>query len=886
MATGNLTNASASVLRNTAVSGTINSNSFADKEDFGTGNRSMGIVIADFDLDGRPDLATANYDSDSVSVLRNTITLSIPTIAIQPQSQTVAAGASVTLSVTANSAAPLSYQWRKEGANIPGATSSTLTLNNVQKPDAGAYSVIVSNSSGSVASAQATLEVIEPPVVFRFGQDSFQTSEIAGVLRIPVLKTGAKQATVNYAATGGTAEPGRDYRLEPGRLDFSAGEARKEIEIGLLDDRVLDGTKELAITLSSPSNGATLGNPSVVTVSIRDDEVPPAPTSFMSLVPPGPRLAMGALRVIIEAPAAKRGGWRLPWELVWRSSGDTLGNLDVGNYPIQFRPIPLFNEPAPISIPVFNNDVTPRTVRYTESPARPNGSVIVNVEPPEARALGAGWRLRGELDYLPDGNRLSGLPAGATNIIECRPLAGWLTPPARLVTVLPGVDNIVRVSYEPAPPIPPRVRVALPVPSFTEIEAFGGTTLRRPLPLVGQLRTPFGWGSGVAVRKKVVLTAAHVLFDESTTNFVTSIEWFHERHAGEYEPRPIKAAGWYVMEEYLRERRMELEQGLKPGVSSRASQQWDMAAIYFDQPAARDGESGFLWSDAEMNEWLIGPESVSGEKFLAGYPLTGDADGRMFETEARKYGFVSEGGHLYSTSDFLSFPGNSGGPLFVLPFPETNRTFYPAAVYLGTHNGRSTVRAIDSRVADLINRAASSADLGTNFTGGGVIVFDSRVGGAATFGFQTLSVTLEPAAAVIAGAAWHLKEIPSMEFANAVQASRILPTGVDYNLEFKSVPGYQTPKTTKINLVPGQDQAYRASYGWPPTLRFKPPNALELTGALDWNYEIQIRRSLESTETWRRLRTVTLTNSPQAVPLSLEELGGEAFLRAILLPSE
>ncbi|MBI4658526.1 MAG: immunoglobulin domain-containing protein [Verrucomicrobia bacterium] len=806
-------------------------------------------------------------------------------ITVQPQSQTVLVDSDVTFSVAATGTLPLSYQWRRDRVDIIGATNSTLVLKKVQKPESGTYGVVVSNLVGSAASTDAKLEVNDP-VIVRFSQDSFQTNESAGVLKIPVLRTGNSVASVSYAVSDRTAVPGRDYLLEPGRLDFARNEDTKEIRIRLLDNFVLDRTRELTISLSSPSNGAMLGAPSIATVSITDDEVPAMPTSFMRLVPPNARTASGALRVTIEAPAAERGGWRLPWELVWHSSGQTLGNLDVGNYAIQFRPIAGFDEPPAAIIPVLNKEVTGRIARYASRLARDSGSLIVMIEPPEVHRLDAGWRLRGELGYLPSGYPWTGLPAGATNIIECRPVRDWLTPPARLVTLVSGVDNIVRVDYEPAPP--PGRRTARPVLSYAEIEdaLATRTTLKRPLPLVGQLRTPLGWGSGIAVRKKVVLTATHVLFDDSTTNFVTSVEWFHERHAGDYESRPMRGLGWYVMDQYLIERRKEREQGLKPGVSSRASQQWDIAAIYFDQPVARDGESGFLLSDAEINEWLLGPEGVSGEKFLAGYPLTGEADGRMFETEARNYGFVPEGGCLYSTADFLSFPGNSGGPLFVLPFPATNRTYFPAAVYLGSHDGRSTVRAIDSRVADLINRAASSADLGTNFTGGGVFVFNSPIVGAATFGFQTLSVTLEPAAAVTAGAAWHLKEIPSMEFTNAVQASRILPTGVDYSLEFKPVPGYQTPKTTTINLVAGQDQAYRASYGWPPILRFNPAQSLELLGALDWKYAIEIRHSLELAEPWRTLRTLTLTNSPQTVPLTVQELAGQAFLRAILLPPE
>src|SRR5262249_16680118 len=68
-------------------------------------------------------------------------------------------GNTVRFNVTAAGTSPLSYQW-SFGTNIlVGATSSTLTLTNVQLSDAGTYSVIVSNSAGSVVSSAATLTV-------------------------------------------------------------------------------------------------------------------------------------------------------------------------------------------------------------------------------------------------------------------------------------------------------------------------------------------------------------------------------------------------------------------------------------------------------------------------------------------------------------------------------------------------------------------------------------------------------------------------------------------------------------------------------------------------------------------------------------------------------
>ncbi len=88
-----------------------------------------------------------------------------PAITMQPLSQTVTAGANVTFMVGANGTAPLSYQWKKNGANIVGATGPSVVRMSVSSTDAGSYTVQVSNSAGSVTSAPATLTVNPAPVV-------------------------------------------------------------------------------------------------------------------------------------------------------------------------------------------------------------------------------------------------------------------------------------------------------------------------------------------------------------------------------------------------------------------------------------------------------------------------------------------------------------------------------------------------------------------------------------------------------------------------------------------------------------------------------------------------------------------------------------------------
>jgi uncharacterized repeat protein (TIGR01451 family) len=83
-----------------------------------------------------------------------------PVITVQPSNQTVLIGDTALFSVVAVSGTTMSYQWRKYGTNLAGATQSTFTLNPVQSSDAADYSVRIVNAGGAVVSTNATLTVL------------------------------------------------------------------------------------------------------------------------------------------------------------------------------------------------------------------------------------------------------------------------------------------------------------------------------------------------------------------------------------------------------------------------------------------------------------------------------------------------------------------------------------------------------------------------------------------------------------------------------------------------------------------------------------------------------------------------------------------------------
>ena len=89
-----------------------------------------------------------------------------PSITTQPADTTVNVGETATFKVRAIGTPPLHYQWRKNGVDIPGATSfSYTTPATVAGDNESVFSVVVSNRAGSVTSNGAALTVRVPPSI-------------------------------------------------------------------------------------------------------------------------------------------------------------------------------------------------------------------------------------------------------------------------------------------------------------------------------------------------------------------------------------------------------------------------------------------------------------------------------------------------------------------------------------------------------------------------------------------------------------------------------------------------------------------------------------------------------------------------------------------------
>ncbi len=113
-----------------------------------------------------------NNSAGTVTSTGATLTVYVPAgIATQPVSLTRTQGNTATFSTVASGTAPFGYQWSFNGSALANATNASLTLNNLQPPDAGNYSVLVTNGWGAVTSSVATLTVLVPPGIATQPQD-------------------------------------------------------------------------------------------------------------------------------------------------------------------------------------------------------------------------------------------------------------------------------------------------------------------------------------------------------------------------------------------------------------------------------------------------------------------------------------------------------------------------------------------------------------------------------------------------------------------------------------------------------------------------------------------------------------------------------------------
>jgi hypothetical protein len=190
-----------------------------------------------------------------------TVNSTVPTITTQPANQTVTDGATATFTVVAAGTAPLSYQWKKAGTTIAGATAASYTTPALTVANSGtSYTVVVTNSAGSVTSNPATVTV---------------NAVVPTITTQPANRTVNDGATATFTVVANGGSSTLSYQWKKGGVTISGATAASYTTPALT---VADSGSSYTVVVSD-SAGSVTSNAAIVTVNALAPTITTQPTS-------------------------------------------------------------------------------------------------------------------------------------------------------------------------------------------------------------------------------------------------------------------------------------------------------------------------------------------------------------------------------------------------------------------------------------------------------------------------------------------------------------------------------------------------------------------------------------------------------------------------------
>jgi len=171
------------------------------------------------------------------------VLLPCATLASQPvikpsssfNSQSVFVGANATFTITATGDAPLIYQWRRDGAELPGQTNRTLRIGTTQPPDEGGYDVVVSSASGSVTSYVARLYAVPPTSeLTRANHTNAASLRLPYFYRLPTAYDPARRYPLILLFTGGGIDETSIFSILPAQFFVHTSYTRQAADPSLV----------------------------------------------------------------------------------------------------------------------------------------------------------------------------------------------------------------------------------------------------------------------------------------------------------------------------------------------------------------------------------------------------------------------------------------------------------------------------------------------------------------------------------------------------------------------------------------------------------------------------------------------------------------------------
>ncbi len=197
------------------------------------------------------------------------------------------------------------------------------------------------------------------PANVAFSAPTYSVNENGGSATITVTLEAASPftATVNFAASDGTATSGSDYVASSGTLTFTPGVTSRTFTVPIIDDALFEGNETVNLSLSG-ATGAALGVPNSAVLTIVDND-PPPPLVCGSGVP-GPWVLRNYLPTPVYGPSVGNDGTRayVIGGYSFQTGGDVTQTLrydPIANNWTALAPVPSAVSMAPAVYAPINN---------------------------------------------------------------------------------------------------------------------------------------------------------------------------------------------------------------------------------------------------------------------------------------------------------------------------------------------------------------------------------------------------------------------------------------------------------------------------------------------------------------------------------------------------
>lgn len=189
---------------------------------------------------------------------------SLPSITSQPSDLTLNLGSTASFSVTASGTAPLSYQWRKNGTAIAGASSASYSFTPVAADNGASFSVLVSNKNGSVSSRNALLTIHTPTskeLIINGGFESGSSSWSGSTAAIGNFSSRGHPAFegLNAAWLGGNGKTTSESLSQQINIAANASSANLSFQLAISTDEQANAAYDKLVVQVLNANGSVLG---------------------------------------------------------------------------------------------------------------------------------------------------------------------------------------------------------------------------------------------------------------------------------------------------------------------------------------------------------------------------------------------------------------------------------------------------------------------------------------------------------------------------------------------------------------------------------------------------------------------------------------------------